>query len=160
MSDSFNYKLFRFSSQDESTLGMIMAGSSEDGKLFRCFTLEDEHRIEKLYGETRIPAGKYEIKLRTEGGMNQRYMDRFSFHQGMLWLRDVPGFEWIYIHPGNHDDHTEGCILVGDGAQSNIPRVGRGTISYSVNAYKALYSEMIGLFNQGKRITIEIVDVA
>lgn len=158
--DEFKYLMFRFSSEVESTLGMIMAGSDESDKLFRCFTIEDEARQVKVPGETRIPAGTYEIKLRQAGGMHQRYLDRFPFHQGMLWLQDVPGFEWIYIHPGNNDTHTEGCILVGDGAMSNIPRVSRGSVSYSVNAYKALYLEVIHLFNQGKRVFIEIRDIA
>ena len=58
MSAAFVYKLFRFSSGSVSTLGLIMADLN-DGKVFRCFTLEDEYREAKVSGETRIPAGKY-----------------------------------------------------------------------------------------------------
>lgn len=158
--NEFEYRLTRYSSQEESTLGYVMAGSEEMGKAFRCYTLEDEHRDVKVPGETRIPAGRYEIKLRTEGGMHQRYATKHTWHRGMLWLQNVPGFEWIYIHPGNTDDHTEGCILVGDGALSNLPRVGRGSISFSQNAYQALAMEIYSLIDAGKRVFVKITDLA
>ena len=38
---------------------------------------------EKVYGETRIPAGTYKLKLRTEGGYHQKYSKRFpDIHRG------------------------------------------------------------------------------
>ena len=40
-------------------------------------------------------------------------------HKGMLWVRDVPGFEYILIHTGNTDEHTAGCLIVGDSQQNN-----------------------------------------
>lgn len=97
-----------------------------------CYTLEDEMHAVKVKGETRIPAGKYRIKLRTEGGMHPKYKARFHFHKGMLWLQDVPGFEFVYIHIGNTDDDTEGCILVG-------MSVANGYLSASALAYEKLY---------------------
>lgn len=158
--NEFEYRLTRYSSQDESTLGYLMAGSEEPGRAFRCYTLEDEYREIKVPGETRIPAGRYEIKLRAAGGMHQRYAAKHAWHRGMLWLQNVPGFEWIYLHAGNTDDHTEGCILVGDGVLSNLPRVGRGSISSSQNAYKALALEIYSLLDTGKRVFVTIVDQA
>lgn len=158
--NAFDYKLFRFSSGPVSTLGLLMAGSGEMGKSFRCFTLEDEHRAEKVPGHTRIPAGRYEIRLRTQGGMHSRYSQKYPWHRGMLWLQDVPGFEWIYIHPGNKHEHTEGCILVGDAAQSNLPHVGDGMVTYSVQAYQHLYAEICELLDAGKSVYISIEDIA
>lgn len=77
-------------------------------------TLEDTRREHKVWGETRIPAGRYKIELRNEGGMTQRYAARFpDIHRGMLWLQNVPMFEYVYIHIGNTPEDTEGCILVG-----------------------------------------------
>lgn len=55
-------------------------------------------------------------------------------HKGMLWVRDVPGFEYILIHTGNHDEHTSGCLLTGLTSDSN-----KGFIGQSVNAYKMIY---------------------
>ena len=157
MSAAFVYKLFRFSSGSASTLGLIMADLN-DGKVFRCFTLEDEYREVKVPGETRIPAGKYEIKLRTVGGMHSRYSKRFDWHRGMLWLQDVPGFKWIYIHPGNKHEHTEGCILTGDGAHSNL--IDDGSVSNSVAAYERIYKEIVSMLDSDRQVFLEIQDIA
>ena len=56
--------------------------------VFQCFVIEDEHRTKKVYGETRIPKGVYEIGLRSEGGFHSRYSKKFSDHKGLL-LNDV-----------------------------------------------------------------------
>lgn len=158
MTKEFTYKLFRYSSKEESTLGLLMAGAEDNGLDFRCYTLEDEHRDVKVLGKTRIPAGRYEIKLRAAGGMHQRYLKRFSWHMGMLHLQDVPDFEWIYLHPGNKHEHTEGCILTGDGTQSNV--IDDGFVSSSVASYERLYKEIVKLFSLGKRVFIVIQDIA
>jgi len=121
----------RMTCDDDATVGALYV----DGK-FLCFTLEDEHRTVKVKGETRIPAGTYDIRLRAEGGMHPKYKARFGdLHQGMLWLQDVPGFEWVYIHVGNTDDHTEGCILVGEGAMA---KPGKMSVQASRDAYRRL----------------------
>ena len=56
-------EVIRFSSQNDSTLGLLF--DVTDGRKFLCFTLEDEARDTKVMGETRIPAGIYDLKLRT-----------------------------------------------------------------------------------------------
>lgn len=145
----------RISSGDEATLGILhdVTGFPE----FQCYVLEDQHQDIKIAGETRIPAGRYQIKLRTEGGMTQRYGKRFPFHKGMLWLQDVPGFEYIYIHVGNNDDHSEGCLLVGDGQVSNV--VERGQVTNSVTAYTRLYNKIVTAL-ETEEVFIEIEDYA
>ncbi len=124
--------LKRFSGADESTLGLIFVQEN-----FFCYSLEDQHNEPKIPGETRIPAGEYEIKFRNEGGMLTRYKKRFDWHNGMLWLQDVPGFRFIYLHVGNKDDDSDGCILVGDGQVQNVTE--RGQVTSSVAAYRRLY---------------------
>ena len=141
--------LQRFSTGDESSLGTLHRIEEVDtdtgsGSLslpeFKCFTLEDQPNEPKVPGETRIPAGRYQIELRNEGGMNERYAAKFDGHVGMLWLQDVPDFEWVYIHYGNYHGDTEGCILVGDGCQSNV--IEDGMVMSSIAAYKRLYDEI------------------
>lgn len=125
----------RFSDDGDATLSIIRV----DGE-FQCFGLEDEYRAEKLAGETRIPAGKYKVGLRTVGGFHSRYSNdkRFkSYHEGMLQVMEVPGFEYILIHVGNSDEDTAGCLLVGNGANTNH------TVQSSSNAYKELYKKVI-----------------
>jgi len=58
----------------------------------------------KVYGQTAIPAGKYELKM----------MHSPTFKRIMPYLCDVPGFSSVMIHPGNSVADTKGCILVGE----------------------------------------------
>jgi hypothetical protein len=146
----------RISSGDEATLGVMFEVSPVPA--FQCYVLEDQHNETKIMGETRIPAGRYQIKLRDVGGMVVRYQQRFSWHTGMLWLQDVPGFTFVYIHVGNKDDDTEGCLLVGDGQVSNV--VDRGQVSSSVSAYKRLYGKITRALNAGAAVWITIEDYA
>lgn len=150
--NEYIFTLLRYSAGEVSTLGLIRGQDD----LFRCYTLEDEYREVKVAGETRIPEGKYEIKLRTEGGMNGRYAKKFDFHKGMLWLQDVPGFKWIYFHPGNKHENTKGCILTGDGSMQNLTE--DGMVMSSVSAYKRLYKEIINLL-QDHKVFIDIKDL-
>lgn len=145
----------RISSGDESTLGLLhdITGSPE----FLCYVLEDQFNEPKIPGETRIPSGKYQIKLRTEGGMHARYGQRFPWHRGMLWLQDVPDFTFIYMHVGNKDDDSEGCLLLGDGQISNVTE--RGQVSSSVAAYRRVYSKIVEAL-ETEEVWINVEDYA
>lgn len=72
---------------------------------FECFTLEDtvRERGVKIAGQTAIPTGRYEIIITLSP----------RFKRELPRLVNVPNFEGILIHNGNHEGHTEGCILVG-----------------------------------------------
>lgn len=145
-------KLIRYSCEKEDTLGLLFI----NGK-FVAYTLEDEFRTQKVYGETRVPAGKYKITLREGGGFHQRYLKKFpGMHKGMLWIREVPNFEYILIHIGNKDDDTAGCILVGDTAQQNITE--EGFIGSSTSAYKRIYPIIAEALEKEEEVTIEIVN--
>lgn len=147
-------EVVRFSSQEDSTLGALFDVSR--GRKFLCYTLEDEYREEKVHSETRIPAGTYDIKLRTEGGFHTRYLQKFpDIHKGMLHVQDVPGFEYILIHAGNDDDDTAGCLLVGDTSQQNITK--DGFIGSSVDAYKRIYPKITNAV-LNDRVVITYID--
>ena len=143
--------LNRFASGKDSTLGLLTCDDMD----FKCFTCEDEFREVKVAGETRIPNGTYEIKLRNEGGMNEKYKTKYPNHAGMLHLQSVPGFEYVYIHCGNTDDDSLGCLLVGFGAEMDVA-LGGGYINRSVEAYKALYSRVGLRILKGEKVEIEI----
>tara|TARA_R100001530_G_scaffold100439_2_gene69815 strand:+ start:778 stop:1191 length:414 start_codon:yes stop_codon:yes gene_type:complete len=129
------------------------------GLRFLCYTLEDERRVMKVQGETRVPAGTYNITLRTEGGFNKKYSKRFpGIHKGMLWVRDVPNFEYILIHCGNTDDHSAGCLLVGDSQENNII-IKDGFIGKSTNAYKRIYRPIAKALERGEEVTITYTDL-
>ena len=82
-------EVLRFNDNGNSTNGLLFDVS--DGKnTFLCYTLEDEDRLEKVYGKTRIPEGEYNICFRSVGGFNTRYSKRFAgIHMGMLEIMDV-----------------------------------------------------------------------
>lgn len=131
--------LDRYYKTNDFTVGRL----SIDG-VFECYTLEDEHREVKVMHETRIPSGRYEIKLRTFGGHHERYK-KFPYHKGMLWLQDVPKFKDILIHIGNTEKHTSGCILVGKSIDLN-----KGFLSSSTIAYESMYKKVLKGLEQGK----------
>lgn len=155
-----HYLLLRFSSDTHTTLGALFRANTDDPvRKFICYTLEDRHREVKVPGETRIPAGVYEIKLQTAGRMAPKYAQKYPWHQhGMLCLQEVPNFTGIFIHPGENDKHTEGCILTGDWQRQNVTKA--GLLKESMDAYKRLYLQMTAILNVGLRVTIEIQDFA
>ncbi len=125
----------------------ILTPNSTGGELdvfgSKVHTLEDTRREVKVYGETCIPAGTYKLELRTEGGKNASYQKRFpEMHKGMIWLRNVPNFTWVYIHVGNTNEDTLGCILVGQSA-------GLDFVGQSVNAYKEIYPKIVAAIEAG-----------
>jgi hypothetical protein len=140
-------RVIRYYSADDYTLGMLLDETS--GRKFLAYTLEDEHREVKVAGETRIPAGTYNITLRKVGGFHSKYSTKYgSMHKGMLWVRDVPGFEYILIHTGNTDEHTAGCLLVGNTSDY------KGVIGSSVDAYKRIYPAIAKVLTDGGSVEI------
>jgi hypothetical protein len=150
-------EVLRFSSQKDSTNGILF--DVTDGKRqFLCYTLEDEYREDKVGGETRIPSGTYEVTLRTVGGFHGRYEKKYGeMHKGMLWVRDVPNFEYILIHTGNTDEHTAGCLLLGDSQQANFDN-SDGFVGSSTQAYKRVYPSIAEALEENEKVTITYID--
>ena len=157
-------EVIRISSGTDSTNGILLEvdrlAPNPHGEGFRCkrtflaYTLEDEQRDVKVYGETRIPNGTYRLALRKTGGYHQKYSKRFAdFHLGMLHVTNVPGFEYILIHCGNTDEHTAGCLLVGD-SQENNQITKDGFIGKSTQAYKRIYPRIAEAIECGEKVTI------
>jgi len=145
--------LQRRSHDADSTIGDLYVNGH-----FECHIVEDEPRLEKVSGETRIPAGVYKIKLRTVGGFHERTLVKYGpvFHRGMLWLQDVPGFQYILIHTGNTEKDTEGCLIVGQSVNQNGR--GGGTVSNSRAAYERLYPMVRDAILRGEDVEIQMVD--
>jgi hypothetical protein len=123
--------------------------------LFECYTLEDQYQEVKVMHETCIPEGTYDIKFRTVGGFHERYKKRYgNSHYGMLHLQDVPGFTYILIHAGNTDEHTSGCLIVGE-TQQDLDVSEDGFVGSSGNAYVKLYNKIAKQLLIGNPVTIE-----
>lgn len=153
-----DYRLLRIDSQLDHSMGVMFTVGLENlepGPIIKirhlCYTLEDEFRIKKVSGETRIPSGTFELKLRTEGSLTKRYEARFpGVHEGMIWLQDVPNFKWIYIHCGNDDEDTRGCILIGSYLRLNRVLNSRST-------YRSIYPGIAESIKSGPTY-LEIID--
>lgn len=74
-----------------------------DRSLYEDTTLEEVKKI-KVYGQTAIPYGTYEVVV--------SYSQKFK--KFLPLLLNVTGFLGIRIHSGNKAIHSLGCILVGD----------------------------------------------
>lgn len=123
-------EVIREASNKDCTFGKLYI----NGK-FYCNTLEDVQRDVKIKGETAIPKGTYAVTLRNAGGKNEKYKEKFaSAHFGMLYLNNIPNYEYVLIHIGNTKKDSEGCILVGLGKD-----IKSNSITQSTDAYKLIY---------------------
>mgnify|MGYP001465959476 FL=1 len=148
--DRMKLQVVRTQLGKDATNGLLFI----DG-IFECYTLEDQYQAVKVMHETCIPEGTYKIKFRTVGGFDKKYKAKYpELHRGMLWIQDVPGFEYILIHQGNTDEHTSGCLIVGD-SQQDLDVNFNGMVGSSANAYKKLYPKVSAQLLAGNEVTIE-----
>ncbi len=118
-----------------------------------CFVVEDGYRDKKVKHETRIPAGRYQIKPRREGFFYENYRSRFG-HKFVPHLQDVPGFEYILIHIGNTIKDTSGCLLLN--RKIGIDKDGNYFGEDSTSIYKLFYNLMALALERGEEIWIDI----
>lgn len=134
--------LKRINNQDNYCEGKLYI----DG-IYQCDAIEDTDRgltsemsvaeiqSKKVYGETAIPKGTYQITLDV---VSPKFKDRSwaTFCEGKLpRLLDVPGFEGVLIHVGNKAADSLGCLLVGQKSSDGI-------VSNSTQTFKDLYYKL------------------
>ncbi len=149
--------LIRFSGAKDDTVGLLYIQPSS---VPCAFTLEDEYRSlhKKVKGETRIPGGIYEIKFRKViSSMTQRYRDRYAWFLWHLELQNVPGFKFAYIHIGNKEDDTDGCILVGSSCQLN--RDENGFVGNSRETFRGFYERISEELARREKVYINVQDL-
>lgn len=143
-----NLTLRRVFDTTEHTIGILQLG------VHAFTTLEDAFHTPKIAGKTRIPWGRYELDLRTVSPMADKYRKKFGDgHKGMIWLKNVPNFDFVYIHIGNEEDDTEGCVLVG-----RTVDLKKGFVGESVDAYKELYPLVMAAMARNELCTLTITD--
>ncbi len=153
MTFTMELKLVRLSSGKESTLGALYINDQ-----WECHVLEDQYREVKVAGETRIPAGEYDITFReSDSPMTKKYRKRYDFFKYHLWIRDVPNFKFCYIHSGNKSDHTEGCLLLGDSANNN--QIADGFVGSSRQAFKRVYKKVSKILELDQPVKIFIEEI-
>lgn len=136
-------ELVRYGFGNGSTLGRLYI----DG-VFQCYTLEDAARVVKVDGQTCIPEGTYALSLRTKGSVTIEYMKLYpTMHRGMLWLVNVPDFEYVYLHRGNTPADTKGCLLVGLHCSMDS---GEFVLQESAKAYELIYPRIVDAITSGR----------
>ena len=112
---------------------------------FFCFSIEDAARTTKIKGETCIPLGTYSLAL--------RHSPRFSpkFNHEMIWVQNVPGYEYILIHTGNTVSDTEGCLILGKsiGTLKGNDGVVRDAVLTSKPTYLEFYASVVDDIRKG-----------
>lgn len=107
-----------------------------------CDTLEPPVAANARHPKGCIPQGWYRVSV------------THSPHFGRLLpiLHMVPGFEGIRIHAGNHRDHTEGCILVGERAEHAM------LLYSSKSAEQRITNQLLKKQREHEQIYIDISD--
>lgn len=108
-----------------------------------------EIKAKKIYGKTAIPTGTYEVRMDI---VSPKYSTKpwysINCHGGrMPRIMNIKGFEGVLIHPGNTDEDTYGCLLVG---RNTI----KGKVTNSKETFFSLYKQMYEAYKKGEKITI------
>lgn len=117
------------------------------------FVVEDGYREQKVMGETRIPAGRYQVVQCQQGRFFAAYKNRFG-HDFVPYLKNVPGFEGVLLHIGNTVNDTQGCLLICSGIKMDTDGSYLGVESTA--AYRRLYSMLNLAYQRGEEVWLEI----
>lgn len=105
----------------------------------------------KVYAETAIPYGEYEITLDVVSPKFSKYQFYKEVCNGKVpRLLNVPHFEGILIHCGSTANNSAGCILVGNNTI-------KGGLTNSKETFKKLYSILDKANKNNEKITIKII---
>lgn len=154
----------RYEFNPDWTLGELYILGIKDG-----YTVEDEIRDQnkKVYGETAIPYGKYLLGLRQSPEFSSSFLysdsanilietkDKIKYPQindfrnhDLIWVKNIPGFEFVLIHWGNTDDDSSGCLIVG--AKPGFIGTQKGVLQ-SRTYYKSLYPRIYKQIKEGNK---------
>ena len=139
------------------TIGHLYA----DGE-YLCDTLEDcdrgltdkmtveEISKKKVYGQTAIPKGNYEIDMDTASSSFGGKEPYKTLCKGKVpRLKEVKGYSGVLIHVGNYPKDTLGCILVG-------LNKAKGQVLQSRVTFEKVYKVLAKAHSKGEKITLEI----
>ncbi len=146
----------RFIDKPKSTGGYMLV----DGKFYN-FTLENEAQKKgQGHYDKRIPAGRYPVKEREEPTpLTMKYRQDYDWFTWHIEIVGVPNRDNIYIHVGNREKHTLGCVLVAWVFDATVDAVEVEDEQWkSVVAYRRLYLKVTAALDRKEKVFITIVD--
>lgn len=129
--------------------------------VFFCNTLEDKDRgltsamsIEKIkamkvFGETAIPSGVYEVKLSYSPKFANRVWGK-KYNGQVPEVLNVKGFAGIRVHPLNTAQDSLGCIGIG---KNNVVGMITNSTAYY---YKLMDTYIIPALKKNEKVILEI----
>lgn len=103
----------------------------------------------KIYGETAIPKGTYEIKMTYSNRLHSRVYAR-KYNGKLPEVLNVKGFAGIRFHPFNKASESSGCISVG---KNSI----KGQVTQATNYfYKLVDNYILPAISRGEKVTLTI----
>lgn len=123
-----------FVNRQKSALDWTLSNFNSDCNTVKGVGVEDEYRKVKVFGETRIDAGRYKFELVHSPKFSDSYYrdDKgnlmsakdwkvakedvqhiFKWEHELIHVVGVPNFSSILWHWGNSDLDTHGCYIVG-----------------------------------------------
>lgn len=108
-----------------------------------------EIKAKKVYGETAIPKGRYEIKMTYSPKFANREWAK-KYGGRVIEIMSVKGYSGIRIHPFNTAKESLGCIAVGKNTV-------KGQVTQSTAYYKKLVDEYVyPALKRGEKVYITI----
>lgn len=162
-----NFTLKRLYHTTKLTTGNYTCGFlTNDVQSFRSFCLEDgvSPTGQKIAGQTRIPAGKYELKLqKTDTPLTIKHRKDYAntgwFKANPNWyhieVTGIPNYAGVYVHSGNDDAHTLGCLLPNYAFDLSVTD-NQG--SKSLLAVSDFYAICYPLLEKGEKVFIDVKD--
>lgn len=130
--------------------GVLFSNTLEDKDrgLTSSMTLEEISK-KKIYGQTAIPTGTYEVKMTYSNRLHSRAYAK-KYDGKLPELINVKGYEGVRIHPFNRAQETLGCLSVG---KNNIKGAVTNATAYF---YMLVDNYILPAIKRGEKITITI----
>lgn len=148
--------------KDKYTIGKLYYLDNDNNEVYICDTIEDKDRNlyndmglyeinkKKVYGETAIPRGTYNIELTYSPKFAKRKW-ALKYKSKVPQIMNVPCWEGVRLHPANYASELLGCIAPG------YNKVKGGVINSTECFYKIMDEYIIPAYNKKEHITITIV---
>ncbi len=155
-----DFILQRLNDNRKSTVGALfkkIVSGIDEKLILQAWTIEDEYRDVKVMGETRIPAGFYKLGIRQDDTPKTiQYRTKYTWFKKHIEVLNVKGFTGVYIHIGNSDADTDGCLLLGDSVDNNT--ISEGGVTNSTVSFKRFYEAVYDELEGGAIVTLTIRD--